>query len=82
MNIPDVTGFTLGEAVKILKAAGISDITVIVTAPPKDKNAKYDNDSRVVRQRTVTEHGTEELTVCNMNAFGGSNVFFGQTEQK
>ena len=66
--IPDVTGFTLGEAVSLLEAAGVAGIEIRITAPPREKNQQYDSNSRVVRQLACGPAGNEtgvELVVCN-----------------
>lgn len=66
--IPDVTGFTLGEAVSMLKAAGVTGIEVRITSPPRDKDPQYDSNSRVVRQIDRGNTGGMagvELVVCN-----------------
>jgi hypothetical protein len=66
MSIPDVTGFTLGEAVSMLKAAGITDTTVKLTVAPRNKDKDYNSKSRIVRQLTADNGITEELVVCNL----------------
>ena len=66
MEIPDVTGFTLGVAVDILKAAGIAEIKVELTAPPREINKEYNCGSRVVRQKTSAGGTAQELVVCNL----------------
>ena len=65
MGVPDVTGFTLGEALIVLKSAGITEIVVRLTTPPRDQGTEYNNSSRVVRQITSDDGRTEELIVCN-----------------
>ncbi len=49
MDIPDIIGFELAEASKLLVQAGfyISDIKVI--APPGDESGYYDDTYRVIR---------------------------------
>lgn len=66
MQIPDVTGFTLGEALNMLKTAGIHETVVRMTTPPRQRDMKYDMNSRVVRQRTCSDSCIEELTVCSL----------------
>lgn len=66
--IPDVTGFTLGEAVSLLEAAGVTGIDIRITTPPREKNREYDSNSRVVRQLDLSSAGEGkrvELVVCN-----------------
>jgi hypothetical protein len=65
MRVPDVTGFTLGEALNVLKAAGITETVIRLTTPPRDKGMEYSGSSRVVRQLTSDDGRTEELIVCN-----------------
>jgi glutamine phosphoribosylpyrophosphate amidotransferase len=66
--LPDVTGFTLGEAVGLLEAAGVTGIDIRITAPPREKDRQYGSDSRVVRQIVCCPPGegmSVELIVCN-----------------
>ncbi len=66
--IPDVTGFTLGEAAGLLEAAGVTCIDIRVTAPPRETARQYDSNSRVVRQiiRVAADSPAGvELVVCN-----------------
>lgn len=66
--IPDVTGFTLDEAVSLLEAAGITRIGIRITAPPRENDQQYDSNSRVVRQtvcETAGDGKSVELVVCN-----------------
>jgi hypothetical protein len=67
--IPDVTGFKLDEAVSLLEAAGVTDIEITVTAPPRETNRQYDSNSRVVRQLVPGGAGEGKsvlLVVCNI----------------
>lgn len=63
MDIPDITGYTLGEAKRLLEAAGIRLASVTVTAPPREKCSSYDDNCRVIRCTTV-DVGCVELLVC------------------
>ena len=63
MQIPDVMGFTLGEARGIMDAAGTTISSIIVTAPPKDICKDYDDSFRIVRLKAIGEK-TVELLVC------------------
>jgi len=65
MQIPDVSGYMLGNALELLKARGIEKVSVRFTAPPRMRNASYDENSRTIRQ-VVLEDGTLELLVCNV----------------
>ncbi len=67
MEVPDVTGFTLGEALKVLEAAGITKISVRVTAPPRNITEEYSPGSRVVRLKAETNGDFLELLVCNID---------------
>lgn len=63
MNLPDVAGYTLEEAKKILASAGYEKLIVKVTAPPRERNDSYDGSYRVIRMKAA-ENGTIELLVC------------------
>lgn len=67
MQIPDVPGFELVKALELLKAQGVDKISVHITAPPRLRGEKYDDHSRIVRQR-VLDDGMLELLVCNMDS--------------
>ncbi|MGI6778291.1 MAG: hypothetical protein ACOX7R_09855 [Acetivibrionales bacterium] len=66
MNIPDVTGFTLGEAKELIENAGMEIISISLTAPPRCRINGVDDACRVVRIREC-EEGKIELIVCNPN---------------
>lgn len=63
----DVTGFTLDEALQLLKAEGITQVDVKLTAPPKQTGNEYNLHSRVVRQKAASGKGNHELVVCNFD---------------
>ena len=66
MNIPDVTGFTLGEARKTIESAGMEIKRISMTAPPRLQGNNVDDTCRVVRLRK-TDNGKINLTVCQVN---------------
>lgn len=66
MTIPDVSGFKLDKAQKILERFGVKDIIVHVTEPPRSTERSYNNTSRVVRQE-VSSDGAVRLLVCNID---------------
>lgn len=49
MTRPDIIGYPLGEARKLLTDAGIEILKVLVTAPPREKTEYYDDTYRVIR---------------------------------
>lgn len=62
-----MTGYTLGEAITILDAAGVKEIKVLLTSPPRSMGEEYSHRSRVVRQRSSSDETVQELVVCNFN---------------
>ena len=62
MKIPDVLGFTLGEAKVLLDGKGINICRITVTAPPKGKTAEYDDCCRVISLKG--DSNEVELLVC------------------
>jgi hypothetical protein len=66
MDIPDISGFKLDQALELLKDKGIVKISVKLTASPRLRDMGYDGNSRVVRQ-FLRDDGTMELLVCNLN---------------
>ncbi|HOQ06222.1 MAG TPA: hypothetical protein PLP87_00215 [Clostridiales bacterium] len=62
----DYSGFRLEDAMEQLKAQGY-EITVRLTASPRQRDMGYGTDSRVVRQRLL-DNRTVELLVCNVNS--------------
>ena len=76
----DVTGFTLGEALQLLKSEGIARIEVKLTTTPRKAGEEYNLQSRVVRQKLVKGIATKEfaadttvpeLVVCNLEQQDG-----------
>jgi hypothetical protein len=63
----DVSGRRLEDAVKILNSHGFDRTEVRLTASPGLRDKGYNADSRVIRQK-LTENGTVELLVCNLNS--------------
>lgn len=63
MNVPDVVGFTIEDARKMLKTAGFSVHAVRVTAPPRHRTLEYDDNCRVIRLHIIDGDRTE-LLVC------------------
>ena len=66
MNIPDISGYKLKQALELLKTQGFDKIEVKLTASPRLREAGFDGTARVARQ-SVSEDGTIELLVCNVN---------------
>lgn len=64
--LPDITGFTLAEALQILENAGFNNVGIKLTAPPRIVNEEYNDLSRVVRIRLFQETNFVELIVCNI----------------
>ncbi len=64
MDIPDVSGYMLEKAVKLLASHGYSRIEVQLTASPRMRQAGYDKNSRVVRQSKSADD-TIVLLVCS-----------------
>lgn len=61
MKLPDVTGYMIEKAVKVLKKAGIEECSIVVTTPP-GKAVVYENkDLRVIRVRTADGKTAELL---------------------
>lgn len=52
MKLPDVTGYTIERAVRILKKAGIEECSVKVTVPPGKTVVSENNELRVIRVTT------------------------------
>jgi len=63
----DVSGRRLRDAVDLLVSRGYEKISVVLTASPRLRDKGCDANSRVVRQR-VTDDGTVELLVCNIES--------------
>ena len=62
--MPDISGFRLEQAIRILKEKGFDKFTIHTTAPPRKRDAGYDGNSRVIRQR-LSDDGNICLLVCN-----------------
>lgn len=62
--MPDVSGYRLEQAIKILEKKGFDKFAIHTTAPPRMRDAGYDGNSRVIRQ-TFSEDGSIHLLVCN-----------------
>lgn len=67
MNIPDIEGFPLGSALKVLADARDDRLSILVTGPPRVKERNIDDNYRVIRVRAVGEDELE-LTVCDPEA--------------
>jgi len=65
MQIPDLCGYKMKNAVKLLKEQGIENYIVTLTAPPRLRDRGFDEESRIVKQR-VTGDGKLELIVTNV----------------
>jgi len=63
MTIPDVAGYTLEDARKLIMDAGFEICNVLLTAPPRLKSMEIDNNCRVLRIKEITK-GKLELLVC------------------
>ncbi|HHW49666.1 MAG TPA: PASTA domain-containing protein [Clostridiaceae bacterium] len=63
MAIPDVAGYTLEDAKRIITQAGFEIGNVFLTAPPRLKSMEIDNKCRVLRIKEI-EKGKVELLVC------------------
>jgi hypothetical protein len=63
MNMPDVIGFTLGEASILLKKAGLSICRIQVIAPPRDTSQLYDDNYRVIKLDTIDDKNVA-LHIC------------------
>jgi hypothetical protein len=65
MRFPDICGYKMKNAEKLLKEQGIDNYIVTLTAPPRLRDRGYDEESRIVKQR-VTDEGKLELIVSNV----------------
>lgn len=63
MTIPEVIGFTLGDAARILAGAGVNVVKIWVTAPPKLRHQEYDDSYRVLMLKNI-DNCSVELLVC------------------
>lgn len=60
--IPDLIGYKLDEALKILKQKGWSNIMVTVTAPPKEKIKEPSKNARVLK---MIERGDKVIEIIS-----------------
>lgn len=67
MQIPDVSGYKLDNAVELLRARGMEKIIVKLTTQPRLRESGYNGSSRIIRQSSLDD-GTLELLVCNINS--------------
>ncbi len=67
MQIPDVTGHLLKDARSLLEKAGIKQIDILMTTPPKLKGRLPDENARVVRQKHIENDTIVKLVVCDPN---------------
>jgi len=69
VRIHDITGYRLGDAVRILNSTGIENIKIVVTAPPGKPAPGPGENSRVVRQNiSAGREGvidSVEIVVCD-----------------
>ncbi len=63
MNVTDALGFTLEDAKSRLFEAGIKNIEIKVTAPPKMRGDSYDDSFRVLSIKQI-DNDTVELIVA------------------
>jgi hypothetical protein len=63
MEVPDIVGYTVPEALAMLKSNGVSIETITVTSPPREKETEYKEFFRVIRVKNV-EYLKVKLLVC------------------
>lgn len=63
INYPDVEGFLLRDALKMMEAAGLGSPEIVITSQPRINHEKYEGDFRVLRQ-TMTDEGVFKLVVA------------------
>ncbi|GEM_PF-1318534 len=63
MHLPDLCGYTLERAMKILKEHSLNDYIIRVTGKPGSENT-YSQNSRVIAL-AMLDTGQIELLVCN-----------------
>ncbi|RCX11392.1 hypothetical protein DFR58_12538 [Anaerobacterium chartisolvens] len=63
MNIPDVPGLVLKDALELLKIGGISVKKISPVCPPRQRTGEYHDFYRVVRVKKNDDE-TVELLVC------------------
>lgn len=61
---PDLLGYKLNNALEELKNRGLKDITMRVTASPRESEQEPCQDSRVIKM-IDKENGKIEIIVCN-----------------
>ena len=55
MQLPDVSGYELDNALELLKSVGIIDISVTLTAPPRRRDAGYNGSTGlIIHSATLT----------------------------
>ncbi len=62
---PDVVGFTVEEARRILKGSGFEISRIITTLPPRQRNMDYNDTFRVLRVNSVKGKKVELLVSNN-----------------
>lgn len=70
-GIPDVTGYTLGEARRMLAPFAELAVEVKATAAPRNKDAGWDDRARVARQTVLRDGQAVELAVCAFEGLKG-----------
>ena len=66
MQIPDVVGYTLGEAMRIMGREGIVVDAVNVTAPPRERSSEYSDLCRIIKIIQTGEK-TVNMLVCRIS---------------
>lgn len=64
MKIPDIIGFKIGDAKKILDSKGICISDVKVTSPPREESTEYNENYRIIRFEIIDDKKIG-LLVCN-----------------
>lgn len=64
-EIPEILGYPLGGARKILNARSLDIISIEITAPPRVKDTAWNEESRVIRAE-ISKDGKVSLLVCNV----------------
>jgi len=64
MGVPDVVGYTLGEAKVLLEREGVLVDAVSITSPPRCRHLDYNDDFRVIRLKVIDDKKVQ-LLVCN-----------------
>jgi len=63
MQMPDVIGYSLEKARVILKEAGVVEVDIKTTAPPRLRCNEFNDDYKVIRINLL-ENKRIELVVC------------------